>query len=342
MKNRILDATAICRRHLPEFARFPSAPSGGTGANAAPDALIFRRFERTATGPPLPRRVLQFSMNEHAWQGPLTAAALDRARDVRPAALAQAAPRMRRTNARTLHAPRFRGWGAWRSGRACAGRVHSAGAARDAPCGHGASRLLLCSSCRCRTTCAASARAAAGSAPAVSAVLVCARRRGLRCALLHGARRCGRARRGVVANLFNFMDGSDGLAATMAMVGFAAYSRAWHAGSPAAFAAGPLAAAMSRCCRECPAGARVHGRRRRGSARLPGRGGLCGGRGRRRLAGLVSGCWCSCPSWPMPRRRSCGACSRGERLWEAHKSHYYQRFHQLGAGTAARWWPTGH
>ena len=78
-------------------------------------------------------------------------------------------------------------------------------------------------------------------------------------------------------------------------------------------------------------GAGIHGRRGRGPARLSRRGvrhrRLAGGR----LAWLVSA-----PRVPAvrgwTRRRRCSRRPlRGERVWEAHRTHYYQRLHQLGA-----------
>jgi UDP-GlcNAc:undecaprenyl-phosphate GlcNAc-1-phosphate transferase len=135
-----------------------------------------------------------------------------------------------------------------------------------------------------------------------------------------------------MANLFNFMDGSDGVAASAAIAGFAAYAAAAHvagaAGAPYACIA--LACAPFLAMNWPPArmfigdvGAVTLGF---GAATLG-------------IAGVVAGVW---PLWlpllafvtlifdatlTLARRAL-----RGERVWHAHKLHYYQRLNQLGAG----------
>ena len=134
------------------------------------------------------------------------------------------------------------------------------------------------------------------------------------------------------ANLFNFMDGSDGVAAVMALCGFGAYGvAALRAGAAPdvyfALAAAtlpflavnlPPAKTFMGDCGAVPLGflAAVFG-----------------------LAGIRAGTW---PAWfpllvflpfiadtlvTIIRRAAAG-----ENLFQAHKTHYYQRLHQLGAG----------
>jgi UDP-N-acetylmuramyl pentapeptide phosphotransferase/UDP-N-acetylglucosamine-1-phosphate transferase len=134
------------------------------------------------------------------------------------------------------------------------------------------------------------------------------------------------------ANLYNFMDGSDGLAGAMALVGFGALSVA-APGDPAlrigalslAVAAVPFLVVNRPPARmflgdvgAVPAGF---------MAALLG------------VAGVLRGDWAA---WfpvlvflPFVADASATLARRafaGERPWEAHRDHYYQRFHQLGAG----------
>ena len=133
-------------------------------------------------------------------------------------------------------------------------------------------------------------------------------------------------------NLYNFMDGNDGLAATMAILGFAAYGAgAIIAGTHAATYFALAAATVPFFVVNRPPSRIIMG----DVGAVP-MGFLAAALG---LAAIVAGTW---PAWfPLLvflpfvadatvtlTRRAC----RGERLWEAHRTHYYQRLHQLGAG----------
>ena len=136
------------------------------------------------------------------------------------------------------------------------------------------------------------------------------------------------------ANLYNFMDGSDGLAATMTVIGFGAYgvaaSRSGEGG--AAFLA-LAAATLPLLAVNRPRATMFMGDV--GSVPL---GFLAAAFG---LAGTMTGLW---PAWfpvlvflpfiadatvTLVRRAV-----RGARLADAHRDHYYQRLHQMGAGHA--------
>ncbi|MEO5764624.1 MAG: UDP-phosphate N-acetylglucosaminyl 1-phosphate transferase [Casimicrobiaceae bacterium] len=137
------------------------------------------------------------------------------------------------------------------------------------------------------------------------------------------------------ANLYNFMDGSDGLAATMALLGFAAYgiaaSRVGGAASAAFFAL--AAATLPFLAVNRPRATMFLGDV--GSVPL---GFLAAAFG---AAGAMTGLW---PAWfpvlvflpfiadatlTLARRAA-----RGARLGDAHREHYYQRLHRMGAGHA--------
>ena len=134
------------------------------------------------------------------------------------------------------------------------------------------------------------------------------------------------------ANLYNFMDGSDGLAALMGTCGFAAYGvAAWQAGAPAAAYFALAAATLPFLALNAPPARMFMGDV--GAVPL---GFLAAAFG---LGGWRAGTW---PAWfpvlaflpfvadatvTLGRRLW-----RRERVWEAHKMHYYQRLHQLGAG----------
>ncbi len=130
-----------------------------------------------------------------------------------------------------------------------------------------------------------------------------------------------------MTNLYNFMDGSDGLAGGMALFGFAAYALA------AALAGGPSFAAINLVVAAAAGGflifnfppAKVF----MGDVGSIPLGFLAAALG---LAGWTQGLW---PAWfpaaifapfiadasvTLVRRAT-----RGERVWEAHRSHYYQR-----------------
>ena len=150
------------------------------------------------------------------------------------------------------------------------------------------------------------------------------------------------------ANLFNFMDGSDGLAAAMGIIGFGAYGLAAILGGPAtgavaderASAAGAAPALLALAAAIVPflAVNRPRASMFLGDVGAVPLGFLAAAFG---IEGIASGRW---PSWfpllvflpfvadatvTLLRR-----VARGERVWEAHRSHYYQRLHRLGAGHA--------
>jgi UDP-N-acetylmuramyl pentapeptide phosphotransferase/UDP-N-acetylglucosamine-1-phosphate transferase len=137
-----------------------------------------------------------------------------------------------------------------------------------------------------------------------------------------------------MTNLYNFMDGSDGLAGGMALFGFGAYALgAWLAGDVVmAVAAGAVAAAALTFLAFNFPPAKVF----MGDAGSIPLGFLAAALG---LIGWHAGNW---PLWfPMlvfspfivdatvtlARR-----VLRGERFWHAHRTHYYQRLVQLGWG----------
>jgi UDP-N-acetylmuramyl pentapeptide phosphotransferase/UDP-N-acetylglucosamine-1-phosphate transferase len=136
------------------------------------------------------------------------------------------------------------------------------------------------------------------------------------------------------ANLYNFMDGSDGLAAVMAVCGFAAYASAAAIAGFAAHALVALAAAsLPFLAVNLPPARTFMGDV--GSVPL---GFLAAAVG---LAGIVEGAW---PVWfpllaflpfvadatlTLLRR-----IARRERVFEAHRAHYYQRLNRAGAGHA--------
>ena len=137
-----------------------------------------------------------------------------------------------------------------------------------------------------------------------------------------------------MTNLYNFMDGSDGLAGGMALFGFAAYALGgWLAGDGilAALAASVAAAAAAFLAFNFPP-ARVF----MGDAGAIPLGFLAASLG---VIGWREAYW---PIWfpvlvfspfildasvTLARRAL-----RGERFWEAHRTHYYQRLVQLGWG----------
>jgi UDP-N-acetylmuramyl pentapeptide phosphotransferase/UDP-N-acetylglucosamine-1-phosphate transferase len=134
------------------------------------------------------------------------------------------------------------------------------------------------------------------------------------------------------ANLYNFMDGSDGLAAAMAVVGFGAYAVAEVGGG----GSGALPLAVAAAVLPFLAVNAPPARMFMGDVGAVPLGFLAATIG---LAGWRAGHW---PTWfpvlvflpfiadattTLVRRLW-----RRERVWEAHRSHYYQRLHQLGAG----------
>jgi UDP-N-acetylmuramyl pentapeptide phosphotransferase/UDP-N-acetylglucosamine-1-phosphate transferase len=137
-----------------------------------------------------------------------------------------------------------------------------------------------------------------------------------------------------MANLYNFMDGSDGLAATMALAGFGAYAAAArHAGADGAAFAALAASALAFLAVNRPRATMFLGDV--GSVPI---GFLAAAFG---LSGILTGLW---PAWfPMLvflpfaadatvtlARRAV----RGDNLVQAHRDHYYQRLNRMGAGHA--------
>lgn len=135
-----------------------------------------------------------------------------------------------------------------------------------------------------------------------------------------------------MTNLYNFMDGADGLAGGMAVIGFAALAGgAWLGGAPelAVFCAVIAAAALAFLWFNFPPARLFMGDA--GSIPL---GFLAAGLG---ILGARQSAW----PWPFPLlvfspfivdatitlvRRAL----RGEKIWQAHRSHYYQRTVLLG------------
>src|SRR5262245_16130676 len=137
-----------------------------------------------------------------------------------------------------------------------------------------------------------------------------------------------------LTNLYNFMDGSDGLAGGMALFGFGAYALgAWLAGDPVfvIVAASIAAAAAAFLAFNFPP-AKVF----MGDAGSIPIGFLAAALG---ILGWRAGHW---PLWfpvlvfsPFIADASFTLARRllrGERVWDAHRSHYYQRLVQLGWG----------
>jgi UDP-N-acetylmuramyl pentapeptide phosphotransferase/UDP-N-acetylglucosamine-1-phosphate transferase len=137
---------------------------------------------------------------------------------------------------------------------------------------------------------------------------------------------------GWMANLYNFMDGSDGVAGGMALIGFGVYALAAAAGGAAAFALANLcvaAAALGFLVFNFPP-ARVF----MGDAGSIPLGFLAGALG---LQGWAQDLW---PLWfplvvfgPFVADASVTLLRRalrGERVWQPHRTHYYQRVILLG------------
>lgn len=146
-----------------------------------------------------------------------------------------------------------------------------------------------------------------------------------------------------MCNLYNFMDGADGLAGGMALFGFAAYAcLAWLAGDAflLALCLALAAASLGFLCFNLPP-ARVF----MGDAGSVPIGFLAAAVG---WVGALRGHW----DWAVPLvifspfivdasvtlvRRAL----RGEKVWQAHREHYYQRMVRMGLGharTAGIWY----
>ncbi len=135
-----------------------------------------------------------------------------------------------------------------------------------------------------------------------------------------------------MANLFNFMDGNDGLAAIAAVCGFAAYAAAANASGANAVPYACIAlAALPFLVVNLPPARIFMGDV--GAVTLGFAAATLG------IAGVVGGAW---PAWLPPLAFVTLICDatatlvaralRGERVWQAHKLHYYQRVNQMGAG----------
>ena len=133
-------------------------------------------------------------------------------------------------------------------------------------------------------------------------------------------------------NLYNFMDGNDGLAAAMAMLGFSAYGvGAVIAGVPATAFFALAAATVPFFVVNRPPSRLIMGDV--GAVPL---GFLAAAFG---LCLVAAGSW---PAWfpalvflPFIADATVTLARRAwrrERLWDAHRSHYYQRLHRLGGG----------
>jgi len=135
-------------------------------------------------------------------------------------------------------------------------------------------------------------------------------------------------------NLYNFMDGSDGLAVAMSIVGFVAYAVVlwWMQAS------GAIALALAAACVPLLVVNRPPARMFLGDVGAVPLGFLAAALG---IGGIVGGIW---PAWfpvlvflPFAADATATLCRRviaRERFWESHRSHYYQRLHRLGAGHA--------
>lgn len=136
-----------------------------------------------------------------------------------------------------------------------------------------------------------------------------------------------------MANLYNFMDGSDGLAGTMAVVGFAAYAgAAWlAAGAGGALCLALAAATLPFLAFNLPPARVILGDV--GAVPLGFMAAVFG------IVGWQALWW---PAWfplliflPFIADASLTLCYRllrGTRVWEAHREHFYQRLVQAGYG----------
>jgi UDP-GlcNAc:undecaprenyl-phosphate/decaprenyl-phosphate GlcNAc-1-phosphate transferase len=137
-----------------------------------------------------------------------------------------------------------------------------------------------------------------------------------------------------MTNLFNFMDGSDGLAGGMAVVGFGALALAAWTGQCAwtgCVQRGDCGSCLGFSALQFPAGAGVHGRCGIDSTGIPGRDAGHSRAPRQNVWSWVFPVLVFSPfildaSVTLVRRAS-----RGEKIWQAHRSHYYQRVVLLGA-----------
>jgi UDP-GlcNAc:undecaprenyl-phosphate/decaprenyl-phosphate GlcNAc-1-phosphate transferase len=134
------------------------------------------------------------------------------------------------------------------------------------------------------------------------------------------------------SNLYNFMDGSDGLAACMAIVGFGAY------GAATAFSGRLEPAYVALACAVLPflVVNRPPATMFMGDVGAVPLGFLAATFG---LVGVVRNDWPAwfpllvfLPFWSDASVTLARRLIRRERVWEAHRDHYYQRLVRLGAG----------
>lgn len=135
-----------------------------------------------------------------------------------------------------------------------------------------------------------------------------------------------------MANLFNFIDGSDGIAVSAAICGFTAYAVGARAGGsdPLPYVCIAVACVPFLALNLPPA------RMFMGDVGAVTLGFAAATLG---IAGVVAGAW---PAWlPLlafltpildASLTLAARALRGERVWQPHKLHYYQRLNQLGAG----------
>ena len=141
------------------------------------------------------------------------------------------------------------------------------------------------------------------------------------------------------SNLYNFMDGTDGLAGTMGAIGFAAYGAGAlldSASNGAATRSAPAFLALGAAIVPFLAVNRPRATMFLGDVGAVPLGYLAAAFG---VAGVIDGWW---PPWfpllvflPFIADASLTLLlriARRERLWEGHRGHYYQRLAQLGAG----------
>ncbi len=144
------------------------------------------------------------------------------------------------------------------------------------------------------------------------------------------------------SNLYNFMDGNDGLAASMGAIGFTAYGLAslnGVAGSAEPIHSTPSTAAFFALAAAILPFLAVNAPRASmflGDVGAVPLGFLAAAFG---VAGALQGTW---PAWfpllvflPFIADATLTLATRmwrKERVWEGHKDHFYQRLHQLGAG----------
>jgi UDP-N-acetylmuramyl pentapeptide phosphotransferase/UDP-N-acetylglucosamine-1-phosphate transferase len=141
------------------------------------------------------------------------------------------------------------------------------------------------------------------------------------------------------SNLYNFMDGSDGLAASMGTIGFAAFGFAHALGAEGTrSASAPACLALAAALVPFLAVNRPRASMFLGDVGAVPLGFLAAAFG---AAGVIDGAW---PIWfpllvflPFIADATLTLARRAwrrDRLFEGHRGHFYQRLHQLGAGHA--------